>query len=121
MIEPKRAYCLAKTHAPIAWQEFRSYFDYPVDVFLGDPNWAFPDALKRPPTAYYWARTDEKFYYIGYAFYHAQDWAAFPAKILPGEEHRHDFEGCLCRIPYYLPHHAPKRGIDYIWFATLFP
>jgi len=109
-LSAKRAYSLAERHQPIAFAEFRHFWDYSCEIFEG-----FPAALTRPPAAYYWCRTDgEKWYYIGYALYHAQDWAAWPADLLPGECHQYDFEAVLCRIPYYLPHHEPKRGVDYI-------
>jgi hypothetical protein len=113
VIPPKRAYSLAKTHQPIAIQGFRHYWDYPVEIMTGEAH--LLEAMTKPPVAYYWARTDGKnWYYIGYAFYHVQDWATFPGSLLPGEVHRHDLEGVLCRVPYYLPHNRPKGDIDYI-------
>ncbi len=113
VIPPKRAYSLAETHQPIAWQGFRHYFDYPVEIMTGAAHML--EAMTKPPVAYFWARTDGKaWYYIGFAFYHVQDWAPFPGSLLPGEVHKHDFEGVLCRVPYYLPHCRPKQPINVI-------
>ncbi len=71
--------------------------------------------MSKPPVAYYWARTDgEKYYYIGYGIFHLLDWSPFPGSLLPGEEHKLDFEGILIRVPYYLPHCRPKDDIDIV-------
>ena len=107
IIPTKRALTLAHNHAPIAYCGFQHYYDFPVEIKLGgDPRAQFPEAMTTDPVAYYWARTDGKdWYYIGFAFFHAMDWAPFPASVLPGEVHRYNFEGILCRVPYYLPHH----------------
>ncbi len=109
VISPKRAYNLAETHSPVAYQGFRHFWDYPVEIKLGgDPRAQFPEAMTEKPVAYFWARTDgAKFYYIGYAIFHAMDWAKLPSSLLPGEVHRYDLEGVLCRVPYYLPHCRP--------------
>ncbi|MFA5382517.1 MAG: hypothetical protein WC356_05070 [Candidatus Micrarchaeia archaeon] len=111
-----RAYSLAETHQPIAWQGFRSYWDWPAEINLeGNPNFLALDQITKGPVAYYWCRTDgTDYYYIGYAFYHNVDWANFPGNIVPGEVHRHDLEGVLCRVPYYLPHCKPKEGYEVI-------
>jgi hypothetical protein len=119
VIPPKRAFSLAETHQPIAWQGFNHFWDFPCEILTGI-NGEMLTAMTRGPVAYYWCRTDGKdYYYIGYAFYHTQDWAPFPANLLPGEVHRHDLEGVLCRVPYYLPHCSPQKlvwtkGLDII-------
>ncbi len=115
VIPPKRAFSLAQTHQPIAWQGFRWWADYPTEISFDDPKKVILDAMGKPPVAYYWVRTDgERYYYIGYGIFHLLDWSPFPGNLLPGEEHKLDFEGILVRAPYYLPHCRPKDGVDVI-------
>jgi hypothetical protein len=114
-ITGKRAYSLAETHQPIAWQGFRWWADYPTEISFDDPKKVVLEAMSKPPVAYYWVRTDGKdYYYIGYGIFHLLDWSPFPGNLLPGEEHKFDFEGILIRVPYYLPHCKPKGPIEHI-------
>ncbi len=107
IITGKRGVSLARRHLPIIYQGFDSFYDIPTQIELGD----FKPTPK--PSCYYWVRTDEVHYYLGYAFYHYQDWTScIPAK--PFDEHSHDFEGVLIQIPYYLPHNKPKSSAKII-------
>lgn len=107
IISGKRGVSLARRHLPIIYQGFDSFYDIPTEIQLGD----FKPTPK--PSCYYWVRCDEVHYYLGYAFYHYQDWTScIPAK--PFDEHKDDFEGVLIQVPYYLPHNKPKSSAKMI-------
>lgn len=100
-VDGRHALFLAQRHRPIVYQAVRKLFDVPTRIEFG------PFRPTGRPVTYYWIRTDAQFYYCGYAWYHWKDWTACPPGMLVGGEHRHDFEGAVVRVPYYLPHHRP--------------
>lgn len=97
VLEQKRALNVARKCMPVFIQEFESEFDIPCKI-----NFGHEFSFNPRPHVYYYAWTDQEFYYVLYIFYHYHDWAKGIAKIW--DEHRHDLEGCLVRTEYFLPH-----------------
>jgi hypothetical protein len=106
----KRGVSLCRRHLPTIYQELNNFYDIPCEIYLGDLNDFKPNPK---PVLYYWVRTDEQFYYIGYVFYHPKDYTNFiPGK--PFDEHLHDLESILLQTPYYLPNCKPKSSAKII-------
>jgi len=106
-ITGKRAFSLAEHYKPIIETQVKSVFDIPTEINFGNLE-QLPDIA-----AYFSVKTDEKYYYILYCYYHYWDYTNF-LLAKPFDEHRHDFEGALFRIPYFLPHHEKTIPIDVI-------
>lgn len=106
----KRAIVLARRHMPDIYQGVEHLVDIPCPMEFGE----FRQDLRA--SLYYAARTDEKYYYIIYAAYHYLDYTKCPAAQLldilgiANTQHRHDFEGILLRVPYYVPHGKRKEA-----------
>jgi len=79
----------------VIYQGFKSLYDYPTKIEFGPFQLGNPkDDMKVKPVLYYWVRGD----IVGYALYHYKDWSdCLFGEIIPGGEHRHDFEGGLVR------------------------
>jgi hypothetical protein len=104
----KREKNLAEFYRPTVVQQFEHPFDLFGEISLGGHEHFFKQLAEKGLTAYYWVRIEEPNYiYIGYAFYHCRDYTnILPLK--PFDEHEHDFEGALLKIPYSLPHQNKK-------------
>ena len=85
---------IVSDYRPIIYQGFSSLYDYPVRINFGRFEIGEGGDLKLGPVLYYWVRDK----IVGYALYHYRDWSdCLGGKIIPGGEHRHDFEGGLVR------------------------
>jgi hypothetical protein len=111
---------LALRHAPVLLQKINSRYkraDFVTRVNFAcrwsdihknwDAVWAKKNGTYRYKLTghgYYSVVETHTHYFLMYAYYHPQDWAAFwgnPAKSGPGriDQHLHDMEGCLAVVP----------------------
>jgi hypothetical protein len=103
---------LQKAHADYFRADYITRVDFAHDWPEVWKNWTAPWEKKADGTyahrlrahAYYSVVATETHFFLAYAFYHPQDWAAFwgsPARSRPNrpDQHLHDMEGCLVVVP----------------------